>query len=52
VVDKVERNYDWKFLGGNVRIKKGRDHEKCNYVEGNQHPRARRFDYDISMGKI
>ena len=40
VVDKVERTM------------KGRDHEKCNYGEGNQHPRTRRFDYDIAMGKI
>ena len=29
--------------------KKGRDHEICNYGGGNQHPRTKIFDYDISM---
>ena len=33
---KSRSNYDWKFLWGNVWIKKGRDHEKWNYGEGNQ----------------
>ena len=48
VVDKVEGT----MIGSSQEEIKGRDHEKGNYGDGNQHPRTKRFDYDISMGKL